>query len=143
MSRVYIPLEMKQRVRLAARNRCGYCLSPQHLVMARLELEHIIPLVKGGSNEEENLWLACPICNRYKGDKTQAIDPVSGEEVPLYNPRTQNWLDHFRWSEEGLHIIGLTAIGRATVAALHLSSDPDVFTVRSYWVAAGWHPPTT
>lgn len=143
MSRVYIPLEVKQRVRLSARNRCGYCLSPQHLVMARLELEHIIPLVRGGSNEEENLWLACPICNRYKGDKTQAIDPLSGEEVPLYNPRTQNWFDHFQWSQEGLHISGLTAIGRATVAALYLNSDPDVLTVRSHWVAAGWHPPTT
>ena len=32
--------------------------------------------------------------------------------------------------------------GRATVAALHLSDDPDALTVRSYWVVAGWHPPT-
>jgi hypothetical protein len=43
MARIYIPVEIDRRVRNAARNRCGYCLSPQHLVMARLEIEYIIP----------------------------------------------------------------------------------------------------
>jgi hypothetical protein len=41
---------------VAARNRCGYCLSPQHLVMARLEIENIIPLAQKGSSDESNLW---------------------------------------------------------------------------------------
>jgi HNH endonuclease len=112
-------------------------LSPQHLVMPRLEIEHIIPVAKGGSNAEVNLWLACPICNRYKSDKTTAMDPETGATVPLFNPRTQTWSDHFFWSDDGLHIIGRTAMGRATVAALHLSDDPDVLEVRSYWVLAG------
>jgi 5-methylcytosine-specific restriction endonuclease McrA len=141
MPRPYISPEIEQRVRKAAKNRCGYCLSPQHLVMARLEIEHIIPLAKGGSNDEDNIWLACPLCNRYKGDKTTAVDPETGEVVPLFNPRTQNWFNHFRWTEDGLYIVGLTAIGRATVAALHLDDDPDALIVRGYWVLAGWHPP--
>jgi hypothetical protein len=94
--------------------------------MARLEIEHILPLAKGGSNAEENLWLACPICNRYKSDKTTAMDPETGSTVPLFNPRAQMWSDHFRWSEDGLRIIGRTAVGRATIAPLHLSDDPDV-----------------
>ncbi len=34
--------------------------------MARLEIEHLVPLSKGGTNEERNLWLACPICNEAK-----------------------------------------------------------------------------
>jgi 5-methylcytosine-specific restriction endonuclease McrA len=59
MARIYIPSDVARRVREAARNRCGYCLSPQHLVMARLEIEHIIPLAKGGDNQESNLWLSC------------------------------------------------------------------------------------
>jgi hypothetical protein len=109
--------------------------------MARLEIEHIIPLSKGGSSDEANLWLACPLCNRYKSDKTTAIDPETGQTVSLFNPRTQAWSNHFRWSEDSLRIIGLTPIGRATVVALHLSDDPDALTVRSYWVLAGWHPP--
>jgi hypothetical protein len=141
MSRVHIPLAMANRVRKAARNRCGYCLSPQHLVMARLEIEHIIPLCHGGDNDEENLWLACPICNRYKGSKTTGIDPETNEIAPLFNPRNQRWFAHFRWSADGLYVVGLTAVGRATVAALHLSDDADALQVRSFWIMAGWHPP--
>ncbi len=141
MARIYIPVEIERRVRHAARNRCGYCLSPQHLVMARLEIEHIIPISKGGSNDESNLWLACPLCNRYKSDKTTAVDPESGETVKLFNPRTQVWSEHFQWTEDGLRIVGRTPTGRATVSALHLSEDPDAIEVRSYWVMAGWHPP--
>jgi hypothetical protein len=141
MARDYIPVEVERRVRAAAQNRCGYCLSPQHLVMARLEIEHIIPLSEGGTNAETNLWLACPLCNRYKSNRILAVDPETGETVPLFNPRTQNWFTHFRWSEDGLRIIGRTAVGRATVVTLHLSDDPDALEVRSYWVLAGWHPP--
>ncbi len=142
MPRAHIPLDVEQRVRHAAKNRCGYCLSPQHLVMARLEIEHILPVAHGGTDREENLWLACPLCNRFKGDKVTAIDPVTGASVKLYDPRRQDWFAHFRWSEDGLRIIGLTVVGRATVAALHLSDDVDALLVRSYWVLAGWHPPT-
>lgn len=59
MARAYIPAEVDRRVRATAQNRCGYCLSPQHLVMARLEIEYLVPISQGGSNEESNLWLAC------------------------------------------------------------------------------------
>ena len=137
----YIPVDVERRVRAAARNRCGYCLSPQHLVMARLEIEHILPISKGGSDDESNLWLACPICNRHKSDKTTGVDPETGETVALFNPRIQVWSEHFRWAEDGIKIIGKTLTGRATVVALHLSDDPDALEVRSYWVLAGWHPP--
>lgn len=141
MARPYIPVEIERRVRADARNRCGYCLSPQHLVMARLEIEHIIPISKQDSSDESNLWLACPLCNRYKSDKMTAIDLETGEIVKLFNPSTQIWTEHFKWTEDGVRIVGQTPIGRATVAALHLSDDPDAIEVRSYWVMAGWHPP--
>jgi hypothetical protein len=141
MSRPYIPVEVDRKVRAAARDRCGYCLSPQHLVMARLEIEHIVPLSKGGSNEEFNLWLACPLCNAFKSNKVDGLDPVTGMVVPLFNPRTQVWCEHFEWAADGLRIIGETPVGRATVVALRLDSDLDAIEVRSYWVAAGWHPP--
>jgi AhpD family alkylhydroperoxidase len=137
----YIPVNVERRVRIAAQNRCGYCLSPQHLVMARLEIEHIVPLAKGGTDNKSNLWLACPICNRHKSDKITAVDPETGDEVRLFNPRSQVWSDHFEWSNDGIRIIGKTATDRATVAALHLSDDSDALAVRSYWVLAGWHPP--
>ncbi len=141
MPREYVAPELDRRVREAAKHRCGYCLSPQRLVMARLEIEHIIPVARGGTADESNLWLSCPLCNRFKGDRTAALDPESGEEIPLFNPRLQRWSEHFRWTVDGLRIVGLTSTGRATVAALHLADDPDAIEVRGFWVMAGWHPP--
>jgi hypothetical protein len=146
MPEFYIPVDVERRVREAARNRCGYCLSPQHLVMARLEIEHIVPRSAfeqddPHADDETNLWLACPICNGHKSNKTRAVDPDTEESVPLFNPRTQVWSEHFRWSDDGIRIIGLTSTGRATVGALHLADDPDALQVRANWVIAGWHPP--
>ncbi|CAA9269926.1 MAG: hypothetical protein AVDCRST_MAG77-3151 [uncultured Chloroflexi bacterium] len=110
-------------------------------MLARLQIEHIIPLVKGGGDDETNLWLACPICNGHKADKVGAIDPQTGDTTPLFNPRAHNWFEHFEWIDGGLRVAGKTPIGRATVLALHLADDPDAITVRSYWIIAGWHPP--
>jgi hypothetical protein len=141
MARRTIPADVDRRVRVAAQHRCGYCLSPQHLVMARLEVEHIIPLARGGSDDEANLWLACPICNGHKSDKVEGIDRLTAAIVPLFNPRLHVWHAHFRWSDDGLYVIGITPIGRVTVEVLQLDSDPDAITVRSFWVLAGWHPP--
>src|SRR5262249_56580380 len=115
MTRPHIPAELDRTIRDTARNRCGYCLSPQRLVMARLEIEHIRPRAAGGSDDESNLWLSCPICNGHKSDKTEAVDPETKATVPLFNPRKQKWKDHFRWSADGIRIIGLTPIGRGTV----------------------------
>ena len=142
MPRDYISADIDRRVRRAARHRCGYCLSPQRFVMAPLEIEHIIPVAKGGGRMESNLWLSCPLCNRFKADRTSAPDVDSGTEVSLFNPRIQRWSEHFRWSEDGIRVIGLTPTGRATVALLHLADDPDALIVRAHWVLAGWHPPT-
>lgn len=141
MTRRAISTVVDKRVREAAQYRCGYCLSPQQLVMARLEIEHIIPLSKGGTDDESNLWLACPICNGHKSNKVTAIDPESGLEMPLFNPRERNWFDHFRWDKDGIHLSGITPVGRATIDALLLNEDPDALIVRSFWVSAGWHPP--
>jgi len=141
MTRKYIPVAVKDRVTSYAQDRCGYCLHPQRIVPDKLQIDHIIPLSKGGTHEESNFWLACNRCNGHKSDKVSAIDPQTGQEVPLFNPRTQNWCSHFRWSEDGLPVVGLTPIGRATVIALHLDSDPITLAVRANWVQVGWHPP--
>jgi hypothetical protein len=138
---VAIPADVAERVRRDAGNRCGYCLSPQRLVMARLEIEHLVPRAEGGSDDEINLWLSCPLCNRHKADRVCHIDPITQTRAPLFNPRTQKWSEHFYWTADGIRIAGKTPVGRATVAALHLDDDPDAIVVRSYWVLAGWHPP--
>jgi hypothetical protein len=132
--------QLRNRVREAAHNRCGYCLSPQRYVMGALEVEHLVPRAKGGSNEEDNLWLSCSLCNRYKGTQTSAIDELTATDAPLFNPRHDKWSEHFRWNAEGVRIAGLTPAGRATVEALKLNNELAV-EVRRNWSMAGWHPP--
>jgi hypothetical protein len=105
-----------------------------------LEIEHIIPLAQGGSNEETNLWLACSTCNAHKGTRVSGVDPETGETVALFNPRTAQWSEHFKWREDGLLIMGLTPIGRVTVLILDLNNER-ARNVRKRWVSAGWHPP--
>src|SRR3712207_2755998 len=125
MIRRTIPAEVERRVRETAQHRCGYCLSPQHLVMARLHIEHIVPLPRGGTDDETNLWLACPICNGHKSDKITDVDPAAGAIAPLFNPRLESWAEHIHWSDSGLMILGTTPVGRATVVALRLNEDPE------------------
>lgn len=140
MSQTYIPAELRRSVAAASRYRCGYCLSAQDIMGIRLHVEHIIPLVLGGQTVAENLWLACPLCNGFKGTQVYAVDPETGANVPLYNPRTQNWYEHFAWSEDGTEVIGQTTVGRATTLALQLNNEY-ITPARRRWVAAGWHPP--
>lgn len=136
----YLSEAIRGRIRNAAANRCGYCLSPQNLVMATLEIEHIIPKVRGGSSDETNLWLACRLCNSFKASQTHCVDPRTGRDVALFHPGNQKWSNHFRWSRDGSRIIGTSATGRATIVALQLNNRIAV-TVRRCWVKAGWHPP--
>ncbi len=140
MSAPDVPGSLRQRLRNAARDRCGYCLSAQRYMMSRLEIEHLIPRALGGNDGESNLWLSCGLCNRYKGPQTAGYDPIGNLRVPLFNPRTQVWSEHFRWSPDGTLIMGVSPTGRATVEALRLNNELAV-EVRRNWVLAGWHPP--
>ncbi len=140
MNSTKLSASLKNRIKKSAQDRCGYCLSPQKYILGKLEIEHIIPRSKGGNNDESNLWLSCSLCNRYKGAQTNGIDTNTGNEVLLFNPRTQNWFEHFQWSADGIKIVGITEIGRATVEALNLNNELAV-EVRRNWVLAGWHPP--
>lgn len=109
MSNLSEPL--RNVVRNRAKNRCEYCLSHQDYVMGRLQIDHIQPVAKGGLDTEDNLCLACELCNQYKWTQTEAEDLETGETVALFNPRQQSWNDNFAWSKEGTEIIGKTACG--------------------------------
>lgn len=94
----------------------------------------------GGSTDESNLALACLPCNRYKGPNVGSYDPVSGALVPFFNPRTQEWSEHFAWG--GALIRPLTAEARVTVRILRLN-DPDRVADRERLMRLGafWRPP--
>lgn len=103
-------------------------------------VEHIIPLSVDGTWDVANLCLSCYRCNEFKGARLDAVDPVSGAVVPLFNPRTQMWHDHFAWSQDGLLLTGRTVCGRVTIEALRLNSDW-LIRARHLWILAGLHPP--
>ena len=135
-----IPQATRERVAQQAVFRCGYCLTQERVSGIPLTLEHLMPRAKGGIDTEENLWLSCRLCNEAKGIQIEAPDSETGELVPLFNPRQQQWGDHFMWSECGTRVIGTTPTGRATVIALSLNSEFRV-RARALWVEVGWHPP--
>lgn len=135
-----ISKELDEKIRAQAKNQCGYCLVPQKLVSYNLEIEHLHPKAKGGSDEEKNLWLACRQCNLSKGIRTDGFDAVTFRRVKIFNPRMQSWSEHFALSEDKTEIIGKTPCGRATVSALQLNSDLQK-TAREFWKLTGIFPP--
>jgi len=106
--------EIARLVESRAGGRCEYCGMHQVLQGATFHIEHIVPSCRGGSSEPDNLAWCCPGCNLRKSDRTEARDPESAAVVPLFNPRTDHWSEHFRF--EGFHLVGQTPVGRPQVA---------------------------
>jgi hypothetical protein len=130
---------LRAEVVLRAGNRCEYCCLSQLGQEAAFHIDHVVPRAAGGPTAADNLALACVSCSLRKSAKQTALDPNSGEQVPLFSPRTQGWHEHFRW--DGERIVPLTPTGRATVAALALNR-PLVLAIRQEEAARGRHPPT-
>ena len=136
----YISPEVRHHIAANANYRCEYCQTAQEISGAQMNIEHIIPLAHGGNSSLDNLCLACAWCNSYKGVKMDAIDPKTGAETMLFNPRSQSWHEHFHWQEDGIQIVGFTPVGRATVITLKMNNE-FILPARRHWVEAGWHPP--
>ena len=66
----------------------------------------------------------------------QWFDPRTGKRIRLFNPRMDDWSEHFRWSRDWKRIIGRTPMGRATVAALNMN-DELLQEARPFWHSAG------
>jgi hypothetical protein len=135
----------RQFVRQRANYLCEYCHSSEEASAALFAIDHILPRSLNGSDELSNLALACQRCNGYRYNFTVGIDPVTQQVVPLFNPRKQKWLEHFSWTADGLRIVGLTPIGRATCDRLDFNDDQhndgSIIKARRLWIKGGWHPP--
>jgi hypothetical protein len=101
-------------------------------------VEHIEPKSAGGTDETSNLAMTCQGCNNHKYVSTSAMDPESGQRVPLYHPRRDRWDEHFRWSPDLTAIIGTTPTGRATMEKLRLNR-PELINPRRLLRDAGPH----
>ncbi|RUT00153.1 hypothetical protein DSM106972_076010 [Dulcicalothrix desertica PCC 7102] len=134
----------QELVRKRAEYRCEYCRYPEFLSTSPLTIDHIDPKSLGGSDDADNLALACRRCNERHYNFTVGTDPETKEEVTLFNPRRQKWSDHFIWSEDATKIIGLTPTGRATCNRLDLNderrADRFIQKSRRFWAQGGFHP---
>jgi hypothetical protein len=66
------------------------------------------------------------------------MDPDTNAIAPLFHPRHQTWREHFNWDD--YELIGLTATGRATIAALDLNH-PRRVRIRQAEQVFGLFPP--
>ena len=119
MAQKYVPVAIRRLVRQRAGERCEYCLIPEQLTLALHWVDHVVAEKHGGETEETNLALACVLCNQHKGSDLTSIDPQTGQIAPLFHPRRDRWLDHFRLA--GARIEPLTPTGRVTVRLLQLN----------------------
>jgi hypothetical protein len=123
-----------------AGQRCEYCHLPTRGQVATFPIDHITPRSAGGSNGLDNLALTCPHCNAHKWSTAEGTDPETGETTALFNPRSDNWDDHFAWSAERPgELAGLTAGGRATIRALRIN-DEDMLALRLLLAEVGLFP---
>lgn len=114
-----IPATLRRFVIQRAEDRCEYFGLSQAGQVAMIHIDHIVPEIAGGATIADNLALACVSCSLRKGARQQIKDPETGEVVSIFNPRQQIWKEHFGW--KGFEVVGLTATGRATIAALNLN----------------------
>jgi hypothetical protein len=135
----------RKLVRSRAKYLCEYCHSSEEASAAQFAIDHIVPQSLAGSDEPDNLALACQRCNSYRYNFTTGIDPETEDIIPLFNPRQQNWADHFIWSADGLKIIGITPTGRATCNRLDFNDERhnngSIVKACRLWIKGGWHPP--
>jgi len=127
------------QVALRAGHQCEYCHAPEAVFNLPLEVEHIMPLARGGEDTAVNWALACRACNLYKAAHVSGYDPVSEAVVRLFHPREDQWEDHFQVALESGEIVGRTPVGRATVVCLRLNHEAQV-TARRQWMRLGLFP---
>jgi hypothetical protein len=134
MSKTYISTALRRLVHDRANGTCEYCLMPESVGFVAHEVDHMIAEKHGGPTTAENLALACTICNKAKGSDVASIDPVNGEVVWLYRPRTDRWLEHFVLRDG--EIVALTPIGQVTVRLLQFNR-PGQIEERNLLATAG------
>jgi len=140
-----ISIASRQRIRQRANFLCEYCHSSEEANASLFTFDHLIPQSLGGTDIEDNLALACHRCNCRRYNFTDGIDPETQMIVPLFNPRRNQWADHFAWSTDAQKILGITITGRATIERLDMNDDrhddKSIQRARRLWIRGGWHPP--
>jgi HNH endonuclease len=134
----------RRLVRERAQRRCEYCHADERWQFIRFTIDHVLPQSAGGSDDTDNLALACRNCNERRGNRSEGRDPETGQIISIFNPRQARWADHFAWHATGVRVTGRTPMGRATIELLDLNDDRHdgtVLRIRQRDVSDGYHPP--
>ncbi|MEX0728169.1 MAG: HNH endonuclease signature motif containing protein [Planctomycetaceae bacterium] len=134
----YIAADLRRFVESRANRLCEYCLIHEDDTFLGCQVDHVIAEKHGGQTHADNLSYACTFCNRAKGTDIGSIAPSTGEFTRFYNPRTDQWLDHFALN--GVAIEPRTPIGEATVRILGFN-DAERILERLMIHNAGRYPP--
>jgi HNH endonuclease len=132
MSKTYISASLRRMISEQARGCCEYCLQPEFFAFSPHEIDHVIAEKHEGETTEENLALACKLCNTFKGSDIASIDPFTNDITPLYHPRRDRWSEHFQINE--FEFIPLTSKARTTIRLLQLNRS-DRSEERRVWMS--------
>jgi len=119
--------------------RCAYCGATN----VRLQIEHLVPKARGGSNRVSNLTLACESCNLRKGNQTAAefgfAQLMAQAKQPLKDAAVVNSVRWALWravSAFGLPVeVGTGGCTKYNRTRLGLA--------KSHWADAACHPEGT
>jgi hypothetical protein len=128
----------REQVWKRANGRCEYCQIPQEFDVRPFQIDHVRAQKHRGASELNNVALSCLPCNAYKGPNVAGYDPRLNTLQRLFNPRVDDWNKTFRW--DGPVLVGMTAIGRATIEVLRINA-ADRVAHRLLLIEAGVFPP--
>lgn len=84
MARKYLSQRERFDVLTRCNYACFYCGTPAAMGLVQLQIEHVVPVSQGGTNEQWNLVAACADCNAGKGADAPHPDVIQAA-VELYN----------------------------------------------------------
>jgi hypothetical protein len=125
---------VSKAVQSRANGRCEYCRLPDEFDCLPFQVDHIVPVKHGGTNDLTNLAWCCYNCNAHRASNVSGISPTTGRLIRLFNPRKDSWRRHFTW--DGPRLNARTATGEATIRVLNIN-DPDRVELRRILLAAG------
>jgi HNH endonuclease len=134
-----ISKHIRKLVAVRAGFRCEYCRVLEYLSHYAFHTEHIIGFQHGGTHHPNNLAYSCAWCNWKKGPNLATILQPDNKLVPLFNPRTQNWFDHFEVSSTDGKLIAKSPEAQATIKLLELNH-PERQEERLEVIKHGFYP---
>ena len=134
MSTNRIPADLRRQVLVRAGESCEYCRIPEMAAFASHQVDHVIAEKHGGETVANNLAVSYMMSNVRKGSDIASLDPDIGAVTPLFHPRLDHWINHFRLASG--HIDGITPVGRTTARLLQFNH-PDRVAERLLLLNAG------